>query len=54
MLSTFNLGKITTVVTGDDGTFRHNEAGVTFVLEAAKSGQSVVCIRHRCVCPTCV
>ena len=27
-----------------DGTFRHDEVGVTIVLEAAKSGQSVICI----------
>ena len=44
MLGTFNLGEITSVKTGDDGTFRHDEADVTIVLEVAKSGQSVICI----------
>ena len=44
VLGTFNLGETTTVEKGDDCIFRHDEADVTmvsFVLEAAKSGQSV-------------
>ena len=45
VLGTFNLGENTTVETCDDGSFPHDEADVTmvsFVLEAAKSGQSVI------------
>ena len=42
VLGTFNLGEITTMKTGDDGTFRYNEPGVTIVREAAKSDQSVI------------
>ena len=45
VLGTFDLGKSTTVETRDDCTFLHDEADVTmvsFVLEAAKSGQSVI------------
>ena len=34
MLGTFNLGEITTVETGYNGAFCHDEAGVTIVLEA--------------------
>ena len=30
------------MMTGNDGTFRHDEADVTIVLEAAKSSQSVI------------
>ena len=42
MQCTFNLGEITTVLTVDYGTFCHDEAGGTIVLEATKSGQSVI------------
>ena len=45
VLGTFNLGENTTVETCDDGSFQHDEADVTmvsFVLEAAMSGQSVI------------
>ena len=42
VLGTFNLGEITTVETGNDGTFCHDEAGVIIVPEATKSGQSVI------------
>ena len=45
VLGTFNLGENTTVETGDDCIFKHDVAVVTmisFVLEAAKSGQSVI------------
>ena len=45
VLGTFNLGENTTVETGDDCIFKHDEADVTmvsFVLEATKSGQSVI------------
>ena len=45
VLDTFNLGENTTVETCDDGLFQHDEADATmvsFVLEAAKSGQSVI------------
>ena len=44
VLGIFNLGELCTVKTGDDGTFRPDEADVTIVLEAALSGQSVICI----------
>ena len=47
VLGTFNLSEMTTVKTGDDCTFFHDEADVTtvsFVLEAAQSGQNVICI----------
>ena len=41
MLEFFKLRDITTVETRDNATFCHDEAGVTIVLEATKSGQSV-------------
>ena len=42
VLGTFNLGEITTMETGNDGTFCHDEAGVIIVLEATQSGQCVI------------
>ena len=45
VLGTFNLGKNTSVETCDDGLFQHDESDVTrvsFVLQAAKSGKSVI------------
>ena len=38
----------------DNGNFRHYEADLTFMLGAAQSGQSVIYIRRKFVCPTCV
>ena len=42
VLGTFSLGAIATVEIGDNGVLCHNEAGLTIVLEAAQSGQSVI------------
>ena len=45
VLGTFDLGENAIMDTADDGTFCHDEADVTmisFVLEEAKSGQSVI------------
>ena len=45
VLGTFDLGVSTTMETCDDCTFLHDEADITmvsFVLEAAKSGQSLI------------
>ncbi|MCG7883058.1 MAG: hypothetical protein JAY96_15870 [Candidatus Thiodiazotropha endolucinida] len=45
VLGTFDLGESTTMETRDDSKFLHDEADVTmvsFVLEAAKSGQGVI------------
>ena len=41
MLGTFNLGEITRVETGDNGTLYHDEASSSIVLGTTKSGQSV-------------
>ena len=40
----FNFGEITTVKTGDNGTFCHDEAGLIIVLEPTESGQSVILV----------
>ena len=48
VLGTFNLGKNTTMETCDDGSFQLDEVDdtmVSFVLEAAKSGQRVIRVR---------
>ena len=42
MLGIFNLGEITRVKTGDDGTFRHDKVDVRIVLGASMSGHSVI------------
>ena len=61
VLGTFNLDDNTSMETGDDCNCFHDEADVTmvsFVLETAKSGQSVVRIlsddTEFCGCSTCV
>ena len=61
VLGTFILGENTSVETGNNCYCIHDEAGVTmvsFVLETARSSQSVVCILSAdtefCVCSTCV